>query len=81
MTEDEAKTKWCPQIRFHVIGQTEYNNRQHEFEGNKLVSEDNVYCLASDCMCWVQDTDINTILEDEGYTEDMRNHGHCGLIK
>ena len=47
MTEEEAKKKWCPMVRFHVVpesSQTVYSNR----DGDNLSSR----CIASDCMMW-----------------------------
>lgn len=46
MTEDEARTKWCPMGRFSGGGQ-----------GQSAVNRDNkdrpiTACIASDCMMW-----------------------------
>lgn len=55
MTEDEAKTKWCPMVRF-VIGDHNalwqgkaINNRYLEMEPNTCL------CIASQCMMWADD--------------------------
>ena len=38
MTEEEARTKWCPHVRFPDAGnRSEYYNSK---------------CIASDCMMW-----------------------------
>jgi hypothetical protein len=66
MTEEEAKKKWCPEVRF-VIGPDNsvwqgigYTNRAQE------LNRPGTCCLGSDCMMWV---------DDGGFT------GHCGLIR
>jgi hypothetical protein len=44
MTEDEAKQKWCPQVRFTQWNDQMLSNRG-EFSGA-------TNCLASGCMAW-----------------------------
>jgi hypothetical protein len=49
MTEDEAKTKWCPQARLASSGGSV--NRYHVGGmGGGVVSGSN--CIASACMAW-----------------------------
>lgn len=56
MTEDEAKTKWCPQARAVVVGE----NRKLGFAGNRGVNHDKsihenppwARCIGSACMAW-----------------------------
>ena len=65
MTEDEAKTKWCPMFRvgFHPEYQ---HNRIHDGKcGN---------CIASDCMMWRTETSTNC---STGKTSVCG--GYCGL--
>jgi hypothetical protein len=71
MTEDEAKTKWCPFYR--LIPETEFD----EGLDNRLIGlkEENLLssrCLASECMAWRWDT----LIADQGST---LTHGGCGL--
>ena len=71
MTEDEAKTKWCPETRFHVASGTVYHNRLTKTDDDTGSAKQNsANCIASDCACWV----------DRG--EDGRGNrlGRCGLI-
>jgi hypothetical protein len=52
MTEEEAKTKWCPMVRFEIGPQNAawqnvaYSNRGEEFSPRVC------RCIASDCMMW-----------------------------
>jgi len=94
MLESEAKTKWCPFVRFTVYGNDRDSNRSTD------VGETN--CIASDCMAWrwvdehdgfkafVQpDGSVITattmgIIEQakkEGWKEYRSEHGYCGLAK
>lgn len=74
MTEDEAKTKWCPFVR--VVPPTSnwhgMNNRaQLVKDGSNLM----VNCLASSCMAW------RWAMVDEGRSSSYqsRDRGGCGL--
>ena len=65
MTEEEAKTKWCPMAR--VMGS--------ETSGNRLL--DNTLtpgslCIASACMMW-------TSWNDDDFTPSDPSLGTCGL--
>ena len=64
MTEDEAKTKWCPMVRWSGGPDIKLTNR--EGKGGFGVA---VTCIGSDCMMWRWDGDSRV--------EDC--HGHCGL--
>jgi hypothetical protein len=46
MTEDQAKTKWCPMVRFS-IGEDDNNSCN-----NRDISGDVTKCIGSDCMMW-----------------------------
>ena len=63
MTEEEAKTKWCPMVR---AGNEAGCNRQDASDK----------CIASGCMMWRDYADRirNPIIPDE-----MKGHGYCGL--
>lgn len=52
MTEDEAKTKWCPEARAPLLGQG----------GNVPINRPercDSRCIGSECMAWRRDS-INT---------------------
>lgn len=52
MTENEAKEKWCPLVRF-----TEPGNYQ-TFQSNRAADGRSSNCIASDCMMWVLDNPL-----------------------
>ena len=79
MTEQEAKTKWCPMAR------TVSDTRNHA-TANRLVdrgpsnADSDCMCLVSDCMMWRWDD--KTVLSEGHfgtYTIKDYTHGHCGL--
>lgn len=49
MTEDEAKTKWCPLAR--VAGQPVAGNR-YPFDTDYSEKHAFATCIGSDCMAW-----------------------------
>jgi len=66
MTEEKAKTRWCPMYRVSVVnGGGRANNNRMNF--NDQVFE-RCHCIASGCMLWVS--------HFAGAAE-----GHCGLVK
>jgi hypothetical protein len=83
MTEDEAKTKWCPQVRFVEVGGETFNNLPEGKNGT--------CCIASACMAWrpvytsVVVTETGVIAPDQtsrsvGYhRRDVVSGGYCGL--
>jgi len=48
MTEDEAKTKWCPMAREYVINATAADVGQSETN----MPYGDITCIASECMAW-----------------------------
>lgn len=53
MTEDEAKTKWCPFVRLTDDGQMYFDNRGRKFGGTS--GKDGIdasLCIGSGCMAW-----------------------------
>jgi hypothetical protein len=72
MTEDEAKTKWCPAIRFHgVPSDDSLSNR----------SEASDRCITSACMAW-QPTDNEGAPSAPGEpNQPPKPAGYCGLTR
>jgi hypothetical protein len=78
MTEDEAKTKWCPFVRAQLTeGEPSYNATPEARVGQ---------CIASGCMAWRWGERLET--EREAYMRgtDLRRtlqsttDGFCGLV-
>lgn len=88
MTEEEAKTKWCPFIRIVRAG-------EFEFATNRMskASEDggNCLCIASACMAWRAHTKSwnattgawlergRVYLTSDVIEQRPTNEGRCGL--
>jgi hypothetical protein len=68
MTEDEAKTKWCPHAR--VLDGSPPGGAGVNRKG----PEAGVYCIASGCMAWRWSYSPETA---EG--NDVEPEGYCGL--
>jgi hypothetical protein len=69
MTEKEAKSKWCPMTRFHVVENsplTVYSNRDE----NDLPTR----CMGSECMMWRWKTPLSADIDGNYYS-----NGFCGL--
>jgi hypothetical protein len=72
MTEDEARTKWCPFVRAAIISVTANDIPPHNRASSSSNPDINgINCIASDCMMWR--------LDDEWIASE--NEGHCGLAK
>lgn len=86
MTEDEAKTKWCP---FTRVGEQASGAAENRPDGS-------YNCIASGCMAWrwaqkpnpdwkeqngmmVSYPPRDTRYDEPMYVED-RTHGHCGAF-
>lgn len=67
MTEDEAKTKWCPKA---FVGDGESSGNR--MWGKNGAPDSDCFCLASDCACWVWDS-------EKAMKENRQ--GHCGFIR
>lgn len=79
MTEDEAKTKWCPHVRGLAASVGAAPNRT--LDGSRHRSAD---CIASACMAWRWDTDAWTLaFDDKGPLTRRKDfdepQGYCGL--
>jgi hypothetical protein len=76
MTEEEAKRKWCPAIRFLIGPETStwkgvaYTNRCQELEPSACL------CIASECMMWRKEK----ALYGDDYGKDIPDdRGYCGM--
>ena len=94
MTEDEAKTKWCPMAReYHCLGDYELppHNRVIIGESDSHIKVSSK-CVASDCMMWrwtiepspsipmcTVDRDGKKIAGSEYRTIEITGEGYCGL--
>lgn len=68
MTEDEAKTKWCPFARMvdpNANPPEPVCNRWAPAEIDNAVIPQAALCIASDCMVWRK--------------QGLRGQGYCGL--
>lgn len=78
MTEDEAKTKWCPFVRLTASQGEWHTNR----EGPKshLSQEGHACCIASACMAWrwVREEVSGRDADGFGYIR-VVSGGYCGL--
>lgn len=79
MTEEQARTKWCPMVRLSV-GYDDYGeshvavNRWNRYE-SALYSK----CVASDCMMWRETEPKKYGVPRDGKTSEPT--GYCGLAK
>ena len=78
MTEDEAKTKWCPMVRHEGDENGSFNRGN---PGDEINDHDKnrgtlCNCIASDCMMWVKEREISKIDDKDWY-----GHGRCGLAR
>jgi len=52
MTEEEAKTKWCPMARvIESANDPSFNRIQYKDKDDVEVAHGS-YCIATDCMMW-----------------------------
>lgn len=76
MTEEEAKTKWCPMLQVSaaagVLGTV--SNRSNAFDDN---SDRHGRCIGSQCMAWRWDGGFPLPNDPPAIREHYR--GHCGL--
>lgn len=77
MTEDEAKTRWCPFVR-NVIDSADYaaGNR---FDTSSESLQQMTRCIGSGCMAWRWTLEPRTETHGSGLTEDFIGGGYCGL--
>jgi len=69
MTEDQAKTKWCPMVRRSM-----FTYGSHDISVNRDGQNDK--CLASECAMWRWNITTDPIFDEKVQS---RNNGFCGL--
>ena len=75
MTEDEAKTKWCPMVR--VIQIRTGPERYETLDNRACLNEDGgPKCIGSECMMWRWLYKIS----NDGSDPERTEHGGCGLV-
>lgn len=87
MTEDEAKTKWCPFARVGAADHEAHRNPPYVVEGialNRVETRDQIglpagsLCVASTCMAWRWLPETEWVLADPNEPAPVRG-GYCGL--
>lgn len=75
MTEDQAKERWCPFVRFNISddGMTSPNRSMNIWPNRQPPQDDrrSAACIGSRCMAWRW--------ADEAVLREPPAHGHCGL--
>lgn len=82
MTEDEAKTKWCPFIQVTWQGGLLATNR----DGFIIDIDEDGKCIASECMAWrwaLTEKELKELREEfpDGSFDNDCADGYCGLAK
>ena len=81
MTEEDAKTKWCPMASNRTVSYIDNNGSNiataNVNDDGKLVTT----CIASDCMAWVIDTPKGDSSDGRMHIHSTCEYGHCGLTK
>jgi len=81
LTEEEARKKWCPQVRITLIesGPSPSHNRVC-MEGNTY-NAIGANCIASECMMWRWGSKFETGEEQEDLRQmdEKSTKGYCGL--
>jgi hypothetical protein len=67
MKELDAKTKWCPMARVHVMGQSNTASNRFLYPYSEEYTP-KVKCIGSGCMLWVDRSDMSDKM------------GYCGLV-
>ena len=74
MTQDEAKTKWCPKAKSNVLNVAVNRNMFGEPDGGCL-------CLASDCTLWIWTKTRDHSRGPDCTMPKAEWQGQCGLIR
>ena len=76
LTEEAAKTKWCPMVRFEIgPNDSNWQGNAYTTRGEVLSPPKSVMCLASGCMWWVW------VARRHRETDELLKpiRGYCGL--
>lgn len=75
MTEDEAKSKWCPHV---VASHTDPRAAPSQYEREAgATSPFRHNCIGSACMAWRVP---HNVVDQDGYgIPNTQGHGYCGL--
>ena len=86
ITEEEAKTKWCPLARIAAIGSAGSVSANRVSDG-KNIDTSRSLCIASECMAWCwdnrkvgHDPEYAGIAAAIKFTKDNPLRGHCGAF-
>ncbi len=81
MTEDEAKTKWCPMVHTRYIGTIAQKGQEERAMELSERKERSSKCIASDCMMWQWVTTPADALKQSGLGQKYQQseNGYCGL--
>lgn len=78
LTEDEAKTKWCPAARVTQISGEAGNRYAFDHDGSQQAAF--ARCIASACMAWRWIGELKTFGPREAPEERrVYERGFCGL--
>lgn len=75
MTEDEAKTKWCPAVRIAPSSDSHHAVTNREDRALETPGPVSTNCIGSACMAWRR---INSGRSPTGYGSSIVS-GYCGL--
>ena len=91
MTEEEAKTKWCPFTRMvfgYDKGTTQPFNRFMTEPGDEMKKmqaamngTNGTKCIGSDCMMWVAGASDDVIAQAKSIGAGVPSGSRCGLVK
>ena len=75
MTEEEAKTKWCPMVRHYAVGEGDHSSNRMDMSTR---------CLGSECMAWRWLTPPGTTVQvptSSGLYQATTSpgNGYCGM--
>lgn len=82
MTEEQAKSKWCPQSRVGSgqSGLGGMNRDAHATPVDPTLVERHSRCIASACMAWRERRDeVHTYPDGGGTVVRVELNGYCGL--
>jgi hypothetical protein len=73
MTEDEAKTKWCPLVRWKFSANSDQSSSNRETGDANPHTIKGTRCIASGCMAWRFNRGDESL--------DGRARGYCGAFQ